>query len=339
LSFTAGCGKVAHANGGAMHKLASLDALRGLAILFVIIAHFGAGEFGRNASIVFGNAGVILFFFLSGFLMDRALNQDRNLVSYGLRRAFRILPMYWVSLAVVALWSSDWTPWQLVANATFTAPAFGLERMLGVYWTLYIEVLFYALAPVLALGGRLAIGVATYAALALFAAFAFMHGVEKGAGFYLIFCLAGMQIGAWHRHEISALQLSVSILTVCAGASLLMPASSIYLSPISIYLGPIALCCAALVVAGLHFRLRFPMLAFFGTVSYSWYLLHSIFGYKLAAYPIAGWFAMLIGAALTLAVSVVTYRYVEAPAIAFGKRLGSTAALVSMRRYGWFGGS
>ena len=48
-----------------MHKLASLDALRGLAILFVIISHFGAGEFGRNASIVFGNAGVILFFFLS----------------------------------------------------------------------------------------------------------------------------------------------------------------------------------------------------------------------------------------------------------------------------------
>lgn len=48
---------------------------------------------------------------------------------------------------------------------------------------------------------------------------------------------------------------------------------------------------------------------------------------------------MLIGAALTLAVSVVTYRYIEAPAVVFGKRLGSIVALVSMRRYGWFGGS
>jgi peptidoglycan/LPS O-acetylase OafA/YrhL len=56
-----------NSNGGAMHKLASLDALRGLAILFVIISHFGAGEFGRNASIVFGNAGVILFFSCPGF--------------------------------------------------------------------------------------------------------------------------------------------------------------------------------------------------------------------------------------------------------------------------------
>jgi peptidoglycan/LPS O-acetylase OafA/YrhL len=48
---------------------------------------------------------------------------------------------------------------------------------------------------------------------------------------------------------------------------------------------------------------------------------------------------MLIGAALTLALSVVTYRYIEAPAIIFGKRLSSLVALVGMRRYGWFGGS
>lgn len=48
-------------------KLASLDALRGVAILLVIAAHFGVLGNSEIVTVMLANAGVILFFFLSGF--------------------------------------------------------------------------------------------------------------------------------------------------------------------------------------------------------------------------------------------------------------------------------
>jgi len=85
----------------------------------VIVAHFGEGLTGREMAVFLANAGVILFFFLSGFLMDRALALDRNLSAYAIRRAFRILPMYWLSLLLVAAWAGgNWTLGQLLANAS-----------------------------------------------------------------------------------------------------------------------------------------------------------------------------------------------------------------------------
>lgn len=299
-------------------KLESLDALRGVAILLVIVSHFFAAPMGREVSILMGNAGVILFFFLSGFLMDRTL-QTEAIGTYLTRRAFRILPLYWFSILLVAATAGNWNASQILANMTFTALPLGIERMLGVYWTLYIEVLFYCLAPLLIMMGRRAVILSTYVALAAFAVFALTRGVEKGAGFYLIFCLCGMQAGAWYRGQIAGWQLWLPATTVCAGASLLMPANSIYLEGVSLYLGPVALGCFALLMSGLLLPTRMPVLAFFGRISYSWYLLHSIFGYKMIFEP--HWLAMLTGTITTLMLSYGTYRLIEKPMIDAARRL------------------
>jgi len=295
------------------HKLASLDALRGLAILLVIVAHFAGGQTGHEASIFFANAGVILFFFLSGFLMDWTLTFDPNLIPYATRRAFRILPMYWLSLFLVAASGSDWTLGQLLSNATFTAPIFKAERMLGVYWTLYIEILFYCVAPFLRLSGDRVILFSTYVAVSGFAAVMLFHDIGTGAPFYLVFCLCGMQIGAWHRGTLGRYQITVSIIAVSICTSLLLP--------VSIYLGLVPLGCAALLVVGLQLKIRFKPLEFIGAISYSWYLLHSIFGYKLLSLHIAQWGALLLGAVSTLVLSVVTYFWLERPAMFAGKAI------------------
>jgi hypothetical protein len=57
-------------------KLPALDALRGIAILLVIVSHFFPGNvpYAVVISLYCGKCGVILFFFLSGFLMDRTLD-------------------------------------------------------------------------------------------------------------------------------------------------------------------------------------------------------------------------------------------------------------------------
>ncbi|MBR0871272.1 acyltransferase [Bradyrhizobium tropiciagri] len=76
------------------HRSEPLDALRGLAISLVIAHHYL--DFG------FGALGVNLFFVLSGFLIGGILLDTRDqpgfFTSFYGRRAFRILPLYWLLL-------------------------------------------------------------------------------------------------------------------------------------------------------------------------------------------------------------------------------------------------
>ena len=90
----------------------NIDALRGFAILFVIQFHLfsttGAYEtIGTPQAVqrvlAYGWVGVDLFFVLSAYLLTRNLARQEATPSvigrFYLRRAFRILPLYWVVLA------------------------------------------------------------------------------------------------------------------------------------------------------------------------------------------------------------------------------------------------
>lgn len=72
-----------------------LDGWRGMAILLVLVSHFllGAG----------GELGVALFFVLSGYLVSGMLFQrETGIGTFFWRRATRILPTFWLYLAVMA---------------------------------------------------------------------------------------------------------------------------------------------------------------------------------------------------------------------------------------------
>jgi peptidoglycan/LPS O-acetylase OafA/YrhL len=125
----------------------ALDAVRGIAILLVLSYH----HFG----FAFGWTGPRLFFVLSGYLVGGTLLDQRYSSCYWetfyARRAFRILPLYWVFLAVVALLVGLRLPlWQYL---TFTQNiAWVWDRALelppaGVTWTLAIEEQFYLILP------------------------------------------------------------------------------------------------------------------------------------------------------------------------------------------------
>jgi peptidoglycan/LPS O-acetylase OafA/YrhL len=292
-------------------QLFGLDALRGVAILLVVAAHFGGSFTGDSASIVLGNAGVILFFFLSGFLMHWTLSFDRSLVNYAIRRCFRILPMYWVSILLVALVGGDWVWGQLLSNATFTAPVVGSKRMLGVYWTLYIEVLFYCVAPLIFFLGTRAIRFSTYAALTLFIVLASTRDIGAGAPFYMIFCLCGMQMAAWHCGKLAGLELIISVFIVSVFFVLLLP--------LPYHVGLVPPVCAAFLSIALRLKIRFVPLELLGAVSYSWYLIHTIFGYNY--FNGSQLISLLIGTTATLALSIATYHLIERPGIFVGKLL------------------
>ena len=162
-------------------RIPQLDGVRGLAILMVLLWHYFARQWmvtHAGASVPVAGpllglmwSGVDLFFVLSGFLIIGILNDNRDSPNYFrvfyLRRACRILPVYYLVLAAylvvtrAGLLDAASYPLLLKAElplwsyATFTqnifmgrGATFGPD-WLGVTWSLAVEEQFYLVAPLL----------------------------------------------------------------------------------------------------------------------------------------------------------------------------------------------
>lgn len=154
-------------------EIRELDGVRAVAALSIVIFHtllylrieqLPASQAISNAWYYF-SMGVQLFFVLSGFLLfrpyARALLSGAELPSWARfyqRRALRILPVYWVALAVMLvtqirsagqpLWANALTHIGLIHDSF---PRFNRD-LDGPFWTLAVEVQFYLLLPLIAAG-------------------------------------------------------------------------------------------------------------------------------------------------------------------------------------------
>ena len=145
-------------SGGA--RFPALDGLRGLACLLVLVNHtpfINSYPFTRM-----GPLAVRIFFVLSGFLLYSGLiGADKlDLRGYYRRRAWRILPLYYVALLLgsSAYWVTQKSlPAGNIISHLFFAHTFKPEWALDpmpTAWSLGAEVQFYALLPLLALAFR-----------------------------------------------------------------------------------------------------------------------------------------------------------------------------------------
>jgi peptidoglycan/LPS O-acetylase OafA/YrhL len=307
-------------------KLASLDVLRGIAIISVLIAHFWPVDLPapRALTILFGQFGVTLFFFLSGFLMDRTYSDEPQLLPFLIRRTMRILPMYWISILLIFATEHGWTLRDIVSNAIFATGPMHVVRMSGVFWTLYIEVLFYATVPLLFFVGRRSILMSSYVAIGLSGAL-WAVGIRSAvASHYLAYCYLGLQFGAWRRKMITggAVLCSLTIVTVAASV---LPIVSPFPDIVSPFFGLASPICAILLYHALRFSFRSRPVEFFGHISYSLYLLHSIvfswFGIVFIRTGHASWIATGIIIGVAIALSTITLCVVERPGIAVAKQI------------------
>jgi peptidoglycan/LPS O-acetylase OafA/YrhL len=138
-----------------------LDGVRAIAALSVVVLHVSDRSGFSRHEIVGAltarlNVGVALFFVLSGFLLYRpfvAARVDGRPAStvghYLRRRALRILPGYWVALAVMAGlgWVSFALGWWRYAFFLQPYNIYSLFSGINPAWTLSIEVLFYLSLP------------------------------------------------------------------------------------------------------------------------------------------------------------------------------------------------
>ncbi|MFB4297714.1 acyltransferase family protein [Actinomadura sp. NTSP31] len=162
--------------GGTSH-LVALDGIRAVASLIVVLLHtaFATAMAADNTMvwrvIYNGGVGVPIFFALSGLLLYRPW--ARNAIEGGTRpdaraylwrRGLRILPTYWIVLAVGLIAFSPghaaspraWLEWATLTEHYDPNPWWdGVGPPgLGPVWSLSVEVSFYLLLPLLAVGLR-----------------------------------------------------------------------------------------------------------------------------------------------------------------------------------------
>jgi len=147
-----------------MHKrLAFIDTLRGIAVLAVVLQHAleeivssqatGAYHTAIHNAIGhyfnFGRFGVVLFFFVSGFVIPYSFpNTATPVRDFTISRFFRLYPAYWLSIAVVLILApllegKTFPPSQIAINLTMFQMFVGVPNLRIVYWTLFIELIFY----------------------------------------------------------------------------------------------------------------------------------------------------------------------------------------------------
>lgn len=147
----------------------ALDGVRGLAILLVLVFHFGQLSYYQLPTAVqrvlgAGWVGVDLFFVLSGFLITSILCEAKGTAGYFktfyMRRVLRIFPLYYGVLAIAGLFGLiyfDRLPrgYQTVAQYQVALWAY-LQNFISIdwmgfthFWSLGVEEHFYLVWPAL----------------------------------------------------------------------------------------------------------------------------------------------------------------------------------------------
>jgi peptidoglycan/LPS O-acetylase OafA/YrhL len=142
-----------------IEHLEVLDGWRGISILLVLAAHLlplGPSKL-LNLNVQVGVAGMVIFFVLSGFLITSILLKEPSIPDFLARRAFRVLPLAWLYLAVaLAIDGASLKPW--LAHYLFYAnlPPPELVPLTAHMWSVCVEMQFYVGIAVLvaAFGAR-----------------------------------------------------------------------------------------------------------------------------------------------------------------------------------------
>jgi peptidoglycan/LPS O-acetylase OafA/YrhL len=352
-------------------KLAFIDTLRGLASLYVVVFHLALITTPAATPpswlvpfIYTGGSGVMLFFIVSAFTLclsmeSRSTGEAEPLVNFYIRRLFRIAPLFYVWLAVYYLrdlfyFHQVHSLGMVLENVFFVFNVIPGQEDGYVWasWTIGVEMLFYAIFPLVFFYAR-NIGIALALCLLAMAlrvpwhSFCLRAIADQSVGelFYehgIVFNLAIFLFGvvAYHLYKLidparaGGHGLGYALIAAFAaglvyecyvGLSADRTVNVAFQSLIygALLLG-LSLSPVKLVVN------RFTQ--FYGKISYSVYLCHAttvffmapVFAvfYKNTEYKTLA-FAASVATALAVVtpLSYLTYRFVEAPGNALGRAL------------------
>lgn len=338
----------AHAGYLTRRTFGSLDGLRALSILGVLLHHTGGstseGAWNR------GHLGVDLFFVISGFLIVTLLLRERAhtgtiaLRAFYARRSLRILPLYLAVLLgtwLVTLGSDsagartyrEGLPWALMYLTNWHV----VQGMLSITWSLAAEEQFYLAWPLVQKhGGRLVVP-ALVLLLATCIALQVVHaaaGMPAGlpdflqqASFTPILLGVGLAHLLHHGSTYAMLARAVGSRAAAPLCLALLAACTawpgddidgVHRLLVHLAMASLVASCVVREDHGLGALLRFRPLATVGVLSYGIYLLHGFAMHASTAllHPPARGIAPLhfaLSTAISVAIAWASYRWFEGP--------------------------
>ncbi|WP_299532591.1 acyltransferase [uncultured Streptomyces sp.] len=349
-------------------RMRALDGLRILAALMVCCYHYAgkngqvAESWGQSPGIKFptlsafatyGGMGVQLFFIISGFVICMS-SWGRTVGDFFRSRVARLYPAYWVAIVLVTAAAlvlpvvvSPVRPDEFLVNLTMLQQPMGADRVLGVCWTLWVELRFYVLFAVFVVWRGV-----TYRRVVVFCcawtlAGAFARLADTPLTDALVmrdhapYFIGGLALYLIHRYGSDLLLWGIVLTSMLLGQRYSVTAGwhpgmegdfdrSPYVIQLIVLLSFLAV--AAVALGWLRWA-NWRWLTFAGTLTYPFYLVHEHLGW-FAIRLMNRWmhlppYVTLVGSVLSmLTLAYLLHRFVEKP---FGPRLKRTMAAQAKR--------
>ncbi|MFD2584182.1 acyltransferase family protein [Pedobacter vanadiisoli] len=341
-----------------MKRVQWLDSLRGIAAVLVMIMHIWeiivlkyADQYNpffkeiTNFLVIdffnFGKIGVAVFFLVSGYVIPYSL-KGKDLKHFAVSRLFRLYPAYWLSIIIFISIMGLPPIIQLIFNFTMFQKFFGFEDLIGVFWTLQIELVFYFICALLFYFKKLDDSNFLFKAtvLLLFATlilsfFRFYYEIKLPVALPL--GLSIMFIGLLIRdiHDgVERVKKKLDYKIIIYFAIFLLPICILaYNKDYGFHETWYKYFLSYMLAVIIFFLFLFKgwtnrFTQFFGKISYSLYLLHPITALIITPmiinkYPILSsplWFT-IIGIVLSVIIATLCYYFVEERFVKIGKRL------------------
>jgi exopolysaccharide production protein ExoZ len=282
-------------------QIVSIQYLRAFAAIGVVLHHFLGPTFinrGLAAPASIGEAGVDLFFVISGFIMwVTTRRKESSPKAFMYHRLIRIVPLYWIFTFVflaIQFASRHTEPISLedLVRSLFFIPVYDaslFQKTSAFYflgWTLMYEMFFYGIFAAALLLPRGAQLVAVVTSLLFLAGLGTVLTFDRGMSFtytspLLLEFAAGCVIGKFYEERRCPSHF-IGCIIVSVGALALV--STVWNIPESLHQRTIlwGLPCALIVLGALSlediaWRRQSPTFLLLGDASYSIYLSHIIF--------------------------------------------------------------
>jgi peptidoglycan/LPS O-acetylase OafA/YrhL len=329
---------------GVKGRFSYIDALRGYAVLGVVLVHVGQYTDFATGLAAAGARGVQLFFVVSAMTLLKSWHKRNNsVIGFFIRRAFRILPMFWLAIPLYFVAGDNVNQ---AIGAAFLLQATRPDWIFGLVpggWSVCAEVGFYCLFPLLA-------GLITSLPRAFYfvAISVVISKLWRSVG---LEAMTGIFPNASNLGTFMALTLPTQLPIFAAGMTSYFVANrfanlprfvleGILLAAVicvgwyaghrsedyAVFGGLFAIGVACMANGAGRYLLN-PIIEHIGRCSFSIYLLH----FKCAAWiaplvkgmtPTAEFATLFFGAlVVTVALSSLTYYGIERPMIRFGNRL------------------
>lgn len=319
-----------------------INGLRGLAVILVVLYHFGVNGFGG------GFVGVDVFFVISGYLMtslifNRLGSNSFNLYQFYLNRGFRIIPALSVLCLVIVIFGSvllfprDFTllaknvvasnlffsNFQFLNQSGYFAPSSN-ENWLLHTWSLSAEWQFYIIYPIIAIFVKRIFPISKVKylflilALVSFVSSIVLTNIYPDSSYYMLHTRAWEMIAGgliyffkFNTHRKYQSTLDFSGLSLILASVFIFNSSTPWPGGYAFFpvLGTLLIIISSNEKSSL---VSHATLQWFGRISYSLYLWHwPIFVAIVYFGKQDSSFYILMGIILSIACALISYKYIE----------------------------